>query len=52
MFFRNLKLQKYTRCFLPSFFLNKNEFDEKGTEVIKKENVGGWQGVMNAFSFE
>lgn len=51
MLFRRLKLS-HTRCFLPTIFLNKNEYDEQGTEVLKKKNVGGWQGVVNAFSPE
>jgi len=51
MFCRHLKLS-HTRCFLPAFFVNKNEHDEKGTEVVNQKNVGGWQGVVNAFSLE
>ncbi|XP_025203043.1 RPII140-upstream gene protein [Melanaphis sacchari] len=49
MFFRRLKLS-HTRCFLPAFFLNKNEYDIEGTEVLDVKKVGGWQGVVNAFS--
>lgn len=51
MFFRRLKLS-HTRCFLPAFFFNRNEYDEQGTEVLENKKVGGWQGVKNAFSFE
>jgi len=51
MFFRRLKLSP-TRCFVPAVFLNKNEHDEKGTEILDNKKVGGWQGVVNAFSFE
>ncbi|XP_015370551.1 PREDICTED: RPII140-upstream gene protein [Diuraphis noxia] len=49
MFFRRLKLS-HTRCFLPAFFLNKNEHDVEGTGVLGLKKVGGWQGVVNAFS--
>nr|BAH71623.1 ACYPI004705 [Acyrthosiphon pisum] len=49
MFFRRLKLS-HTRCFLPAFFLNKNEHDVDGTEVLDTKKVRGWQGVVNAFS--
>jgi len=51
MFFRRLKLS-HTRCFLPAFFTNKNEHDTIGTEVLDGKKVGGWQGVVNAFSNE
>lgn len=49
--FRRLKLS-HTRCFLPAFYLNRNVHDEEGTEILDKKNVGGWQGVVNAFSHE
>jgi len=49
MLFKRLK-PSHVRCFLPSFFLNKNEYDEQGTDVLNKKKVGGWQGVVNAFS--
>ncbi|KAF0757688.1 RPII140-upstream gene protein [Aphis craccivora] len=49
MFLRRLKLS-HTRCFLPAYFLNKNEHDVEGTEVLEVKKVGGWQGVLNTFS--
>jgi len=51
MFFRRLKLS-HTRCFIPAYFLNKNEHDVEGTEILDTKKVGGWQGVVNAFSTE
>lgn len=51
MFFRRLKLS-HTRCFLPAIYFNKNVHDEKGTEILEKKKVGGWQGVIDAFSPE
>lgn len=51
MFFRRLKLS-HSRCFLPAFFLNKNDHDVEGTEVLETKKVRGWQGVVNAFSTE
>lgn len=51
MFFRRLKLS-HTRCFLPAIYFNKNIHDEIGTKDVKEKNVGGWQGVVNAFSPE
>lgn len=49
--FRRLKLT-HTKCFLPAFYLNRNIHDEEGIEILDKKNVGGWQGVVNAFSHE
>lgn len=51
MLLRRLKLT-HTRCFFPAFFFNHNPYDEEGTEVLDKKKVGGWQGVINAFSPE
>lgn len=51
MFFRHIKLT-HSRCFLPAILFNRNEHDEKGTNVLETTKVGGWQGVVNAFSPE
>ncbi|VVC25167.1 Hypothetical protein CINCED_3A003215 [Cinara cedri] len=50
MFCTRLNRLSYTRCFLPALFVNKNEYDEEGTDVLDNKKVGGWQGVVNAFS--
>lgn len=51
MFFRRLKLFP-KRGFLPAFFLNHNAHDEEGTQVLDTKKVGGWQGVVKAFTPE
>lgn len=51
MFYRRVKLS-HTRCFLPAFLFNRNEHDIEGTQVLDKKKVGGWQGVVKAFSHE
>lgn len=52
MFCRRLNRLSYIRCFLPAIFVNKNVFDEQGTEVLENKRVRGWQGVVQAFSPE
>lgn len=49
--FKRLKLH-HVQCFLPASFLNRNANDEIGTEILDQNKVGGWQGVVNAFSPE
>lgn len=51
MWSKRLKLS-HTRCFLPAAFLNRNEHDVEGTEILNTKKVYGWQGVVNAFSPE
>lgn len=51
MCFKLLKLS-HIRCLLPAAFLNRNEHDIEGTEILNTKKVYGWQGVVNAFSPE